>query len=103
MIKTKIVNLSYCFPGPAGICSLRLGDVNSSSVSLSWDSAFGEFDFHRVTVTNASITYTLIVPKGEQVAVVTGLMDGCSYNVSTERVRGRTAGSAAFLTVTTGR
>ncbi|KAM7396652.1 hypothetical protein PAMP_019678 [Pampus punctatissimus] len=50
-----------------------------------WDSAFGEFDFHRVTVANTSFTNTLTIPKEEQVAMVTGLVDGCSYNVSAER------------------
>lgn len=69
---------------------------------MHWDGAPGEFDFHRLTVAGASITQTLIIPKVEQVAVVTGLLDGCSYNVSAKRVRGETAGSAAFLTVTTG-
>ncbi|KAA8590153.1 hypothetical protein FQN60_014087 [Etheostoma spectabile] len=86
---------------PAGICALHLDNMNSSSVSVSWDSAFGEFDFHKVTVANTSITNTLTVAKEERVAVVTGLVDGCSYNMSAERVRGVTAGSAAFLTVTT--
>ncbi|CAJ1056803.1 phosphatidylinositol phosphatase PTPRQ [Xyrichtys novacula] len=86
---------------PAGICSLHLGHVNSSSVFVSWNSAFGEFDFHRVTVANTSATNTLTIPKEDHVAVVTGLVDGCSYNVSAERVRGVTAGSAATLTVTT--
>ncbi|XP_077939126.1 LOW QUALITY PROTEIN: phosphatidylinositol phosphatase PTPRQ [Gasterosteus aculeatus] len=85
---------------PAGICALHLGHVNSSSVSVSWDSAFGEFEFHRVTVTNTSGTTTHTVPKEERVAVVTGLVDGCSYNVSAERVRGVSAGIAASLTVT---
>lgn len=89
--------------GPAGICALHLGHVNSSSVSVSWDSAFGEFEFHRVTVTNTSGTTTHTVPKEERVAVVTGLVDGCSYNVSAERVRGVSAGIAASLTVTVGR
>lgn len=77
--------------------------MNSSSVSVSWDSAIGEFDFHRVTVANNSVTTTFTIPKEERVAVVTGLVDGCSYNVSAERVRGLKAGSAASLTVTTGR
>ncbi|XP_014873798.1 phosphatidylinositol phosphatase PTPRQ isoform X2 [Poecilia latipinna] len=86
---------------PAGLCRLHLDKVDSSSISVHWDGAPGEFDFHRVTVAGASITQTLIIPKGEQVAVVTGLLDGCSYNVSAKRVRGETAGSAAFLTVTT--
>ncbi|KAM6936927.1 phosphatidylinositol phosphatase PTPRQ [Xenentodon cancila] len=86
---------------PAGLCALRVDEVNSSSVSVSWDSAHGDFDFHRVTVANTSVTKTLTIPKKVQVAVVTGLQDGCSYNVSAERVRGGTAGSAAFLTVTT--
>ncbi|KAK1887415.1 Phosphatidylinositol phosphatase PTPRQ [Dissostichus eleginoides] len=86
---------------PAGLCALHVENINSSSVSVSWDSAVGEFDFHRVTVVNTSVTNTLTVPREKRVAVFTGLADGCSYNVSAERVRGVTAGSAAFLTVTT--
>ncbi|XP_008410634.1 phosphatidylinositol phosphatase PTPRQ isoform X3 [Poecilia reticulata] len=86
---------------PAGLCRLHLDKVDSLSISVHWDRAPGEFDFHRVTVAGASITQTLIIPKGEQVAVVTGLLDGCSYTVSAKRVRRETAGSAAFLTVTT--
>lgn len=88
---------------PAGLCPLRLADVTSSSFSVSWDSAYGEFDFHRVTVTNTSVTNTLVIPKKERVAVVTGLVEGCTYNVSVERVRGGTAGSAASLRFSTGR
>lgn len=87
---------------PAGLCPLRLAAVTSSSFSVSWDSAYGEFDFHRVTVINTSVTNTLVIPKKERVAVVTGLVEGCTYNVSVERVRGGTAGSAASLRVSTG-
>lgn len=76
---------------------------NTTSVTVSWDGASGEFDFHRLTLTNALLTNTLIVPKEERFATFTGLVDGCTYNMSAERVRGVTAGSAAFLTVTTGR
>ncbi|XP_056138465.1 phosphatidylinositol phosphatase PTPRQ [Lampris incognitus] len=86
---------------PAGICALRLVSINSSSVTVSWDSAFGQFDFHRVIVANASDTYVLTVPKEERICVATGLLGGCSYNVSAERVRGLEAGDAASLTVTT--
>ncbi|XP_008281722.1 phosphatidylinositol phosphatase PTPRQ [Stegastes partitus] len=86
---------------PAGVCGLHLDNVNSSSVFVSWDRAQGDFDFHRVNVTNTSVTNTITIPKEERVAVVTGLLDGCSYNVSAERVRGGTIGVAAFLTVTT--
>ncbi|XP_056907490.1 phosphatidylinositol phosphatase PTPRQ isoform X1 [Takifugu flavidus] len=86
---------------PSGLCPLRLADVTSSSFSVSWDSAYGEFDFHRVTVTNTSVTNTLVIPKKERVAVVTGLVEGCTYNVSVERVRGGTAGSAASLRFST--
>lgn len=88
---------------PAAVCSLHLAHINTTSVTVSWDGASGEFDFHRLTLANASFTNTLIVPKEEQVAAFTGLVDGCTYNVSAERVRGVTAGSVAFLTVTTGR
>ncbi|XP_030586423.1 phosphatidylinositol phosphatase PTPRQ isoform X2 [Archocentrus centrarchus] len=86
---------------PAGLHSLYLDHVTSSSASVSWDSAHGEFDFHRVNVTNTSVMTTLTIPKEKQVAVVTGLLGGCSYNVSVERVKGVAAGRPAFLTVTT--
>ncbi|KAM9807812.1 phosphatidylinositol phosphatase PTPRQ [Neosynchiropus ocellatus] len=88
--------------GPAGMCSLHLVHINSSSVSVGWKFASGEFDFHRVTVANTSVTNTLTIPKEERVAVVTGLLDGCSYNISAVRARGVTAGSVDFLSVTTG-
>ncbi|XP_075998501.1 phosphatidylinositol phosphatase PTPRQ [Genypterus blacodes] len=86
---------------PAGLCTLHLLSVNSSSFSVRWDNGLGEFDFHRVTVANSTVAHTLIVPKERRVAVLTGLADGCSYNVSAQRVRGVTAGSPASLTVTT--
>ncbi|XP_075894107.1 phosphatidylinositol phosphatase PTPRQ isoform X3 [Nelusetta ayraudi] len=86
---------------PAGFCSLHLAHVNTTSMTVSWDGASGEFDFHRLTLANASVERTLAVAKEERVAVFTGLLDGCTYNVSAERVRGLTAGSAAFLTATT--
>ncbi|KAF3688867.1 Phosphatidylinositol phosphatase PTPRQ [Channa argus] len=85
---------------PAGLCSLHLDYVNSSSVSVSWDRVFGEFDFHRVIVANASVTNTLIVPKEEEVAVVTGLVDGCSYNMSAERADVVSVSSGTQYTVT---
>ncbi|KAF7670338.1 hypothetical protein LDENG_00018780 [Lucifuga dentata] len=66
--------------------------MNSSSFSVSWDNAVGESDFHRVTVANNVITQMLTIPKEKRVAVVTGLMDGCSYNVSAERERGCDSG-----------
>lgn len=88
---------------PAAVCSLHLAHSNTTSVTVNWDGASGEFDFHRLTLVNALFTNTLIVPKEERVTTFTGLVDGCIYNVSAERVRGVTAGSAASLTVTTGR
>lgn len=98
--EAKILN---CVSGPAGIHHLYLDHLTSSSASVSWDSTHGEFDFHRVTVTNTLVTSTLTIPKEKQVAVVTGLLGGCSYNVTVERVKGVTAGRSAFLTVTTGK
>lgn len=80
-----------------------MAHVNTTSMTVSWDGASGEFDFHRLTLANASVERTLAVAKEERVAVFTGLLDGCTYNVSAERVRGLTAGNAAFLTATTGR
>lgn len=66
------------------------------------DAAIGQFDFHRVTVGNGSQTHTIEVSKERQVATVTGLRDGCMYNMSVERIRRGEAGTAASLTVTTG-
>lgn len=72
-------------------------------MTVSWDGASGEFDFHRLTLTRASAKRTLEVAKEQRAAVFAGLLDGCAYNVSAERVRGLTAGSATSLTATTGR
>lgn len=87
---------------PVGMCPLRLADVTPSSFSVTWDGADGGFDFHRVTVANSSATSALVIPKEERVAVVTGLAEGCAYNVTVERVRGAAAGSGASLRVSTG-
>ncbi|XP_055078550.1 phosphatidylinositol phosphatase PTPRQ [Periophthalmus magnuspinnatus] len=86
---------------PAGVCGLHLDYINSSSVSIRWDNAAGDFDFHRVTVANASVTSTWSTLKEEPVAMVAGLQDGCTYNLSVERVRGAHVGRAASLTVST--
>ncbi|XP_071272815.1 phosphatidylinositol phosphatase PTPRQ [Salvelinus alpinus] len=86
---------------PAGVCSLSLLYVNSSCAVVRWDAAIGQFDFHRVTVGNGSQTHTIEVSKERQVATVTGLRDGCMYNMSVERIRRGEAGTAASLTVTT--
>ncbi|XP_031657888.1 phosphatidylinositol phosphatase PTPRQ isoform X1 [Oncorhynchus kisutch] len=86
---------------PAGVCSLSLLYVNSSCAVVRWDAAFGQFDFHRVTVGNGSQAHTIEVSKERQVATVTGLRDGCMYNMSVERIRRGEAGTAASLTVTT--
>nr|XP_029524895.1 phosphatidylinositol phosphatase PTPRQ-like [Oncorhynchus nerka] len=86
---------------PAGVCSLSLLYVNSSCAVVRWDAAIGQFDFHRVTVRNGSQAHTIEVSKERQVATVTGLRDGCMYNMSVERIRRGEAGTAASLTVTT--
>ncbi|XP_036811524.1 phosphatidylinositol phosphatase PTPRQ isoform X4 [Oncorhynchus mykiss] len=86
---------------PAGVCSLSLLYVNSSCAVVRWDAAIGQFDFHRVTVGNGSQAHTIEVSKERQVATVTGLRDGCMYNMSVERIRRGEAGTAASLTVTT--
>ncbi|KAJ8003131.1 hypothetical protein DPEC_G00166190 [Dallia pectoralis] len=87
---------------PARVCSLFLSYVNSSCAMVRWDAAIGQFDFHMVTVDNGSHTHTLKVSSEMQVATVTGLKDGCSYNISVKRIRQRVAGAAASLTITTG-
>lgn len=80
-----------------------MAHINTTSITVSWDGASGEFDFHRLTLTGASTLRALEVAKEQRVAVFTGLLDGCTYNVSAERVKGLTAGRAAFLTAATGR
>ncbi|KAM6960599.1 phosphatidylinositol phosphatase PTPRQ [Aplochiton taeniatus] len=85
---------------PAGVHSLSLLHLNSSSAAVSWEPAAGPFDHHAVTVTGGSDARSLRVPKEEREATVTGLADGCGYNVSVARVRGGLAGSAASLRVT---
>ncbi|XP_047678606.1 phosphatidylinositol phosphatase PTPRQ isoform X2 [Tachysurus fulvidraco] len=87
---------------PAGVCSLSLFHSNSSSVTLAWDVAVGHFDFHRVTVSNDSHRWMDGVGADAQKYTASGLRDGCSYNISVERVRNRRqSGTAATLTVHT--
>ncbi|XP_017320619.3 phosphatidylinositol phosphatase PTPRQ isoform X1 [Ictalurus punctatus] len=86
---------------PAGVCSLSLSHVNSSSVTLAWDVAVGHFDFHRVTVSNDSHRWVYSVSADTREYTVSGLHDGCSYNTAVERVRNMQSGTAATLSVHT--
>ncbi|XP_053355831.1 phosphatidylinositol phosphatase PTPRQ [Clarias gariepinus] len=89
------------FTSPAGVCAISLLHVNSSSVTLAWDIGVGHFDFHRVTVSNDSHRWMYSTSTDTQEQTVSGLQDGCSYNVTVERVRKTQSGEAATLTVHT--
>ncbi|KAJ8245394.1 hypothetical protein GJAV_G00270280 [Gymnothorax javanicus] len=86
---------------PPRLCRLSLTKVNTSSVGLAWDAAAGLFDHYRLTVANASATQEVFLPPEALSYTVSGLQDGCSYNLTMERVRGTVTGRAALLTVTT--
>ncbi|XP_049339571.1 phosphatidylinositol phosphatase PTPRQ isoform X4 [Astyanax mexicanus] len=86
---------------PAGVCSLSLSHTNSSSATLLWDSAAGQFDFHQVTVRNSSHHWVLNVSNYTQEYTLSGLRDGCSYNATVERVRRTLSGATASLTINT--
>ncbi|KAL7870971.1 hypothetical protein SRHO_G00084680 [Serrasalmus rhombeus] len=86
---------------PAGLCSLTLSHINSSSATLVWDTAAGQFDFHKVMVSNTSHNWTFNVSTHTQEYMLSGLRDGCSYNATVERVRNTIRGTAATLTIHT--
>ncbi|XP_036441297.1 phosphatidylinositol phosphatase PTPRQ [Colossoma macropomum] len=86
---------------PAGLCSLTLSHINSSSATLVWDTAAGQFDFHKVTVSNISHHWTFNVSTHTQEYTLSSLRDGCSYNATVERVRNALRGAAATLTIHT--
>ncbi|KAF5893565.1 phosphatidylinositol phosphatase PTPRQ isoform X3, partial [Clarias magur] len=86
---------------PPGVCSISLSHFNSSSITLAWDVAVGHFDFHRVTVSDNSHRWMYNVSTDTQERTVSGLRDGCSYNVTVERVRKLQSGKQATLTVHT--
>ncbi|XP_037395653.1 phosphatidylinositol phosphatase PTPRQ isoform X2 [Pygocentrus nattereri] len=86
---------------PAGLCSLTLSHINSSSATLVWDTAAGQFDFHKVMVSNTSHNWTFNVSTHTQEYMLSGLRDGCSYNATVERVRNTLRGTAATLTIHT--
>ncbi|KAJ8402413.1 hypothetical protein AAFF_G00369020 [Aldrovandia affinis] len=87
---------------PARVCSLSLTHVNSSSAGVVWEPAAGPFDHYRLTVANASVERELNVSRENLAYAVSGLQDGCTYNVTVDRVRSGVRGVAASLTVTTG-
>ncbi|KAJ8332433.1 hypothetical protein SKAU_G00426060 [Synaphobranchus kaupii] len=86
---------------PARLCCLSLMHLNSSSVGLVWEPAPGMFDHYRLTVVNASALQEVTLPRESLSYTVSGLQDGCTYNLTMDRVRGMVKGTAAFLTVTT--
>lgn len=84
------------------MCSLSLSHFNTSSITLAWDVAVGHFDLHRVTVSSESQRWVYSVSADAREFTAGGLRDGCSYNVTVERVRNTQTGTAATLTVHTG-
>ncbi|KAI4902613.1 hypothetical protein NFI96_032935 [Prochilodus magdalenae] len=86
---------------PAGLCSLTVEHINSSSATLVWDPAAGQFDFHKVTVSNRSHHWTFNVSAHAQEYTLNDLRDGCSYNATVERVRNTLRGAAVTLTIHT--
>ncbi|XP_046721007.1 phosphatidylinositol phosphatase PTPRQ-like isoform X2 [Silurus meridionalis] len=86
---------------PAGVCSLTLSQSNSSSFTVTWDVAFGHFDFHRVKVSDRVRRWAYDVNAEAREYTASSLRDGCSYNATVERVRNMQTGKAASLTVHT--
>ncbi|XP_036375557.1 phosphatidylinositol phosphatase PTPRQ [Megalops cyprinoides] len=93
--------LKHVLTRPASVRSLSLIHVNSSSAEITWESAVGPFDHYRLTVVNDSVVQEVNVSKDSLAYTASGLQDGCTYNVTVERVRNGVGGTAASLTVTT--
>ncbi|KAL6478813.1 hypothetical protein MHYP_G00122460 [Metynnis hypsauchen] len=85
---------------PAGLCSLILSHINSSSATLVWDTAAGQFDFHKVMVSNTSHNWTFNVSTHTQEYMLSGLRDGCSYNATVERANVSSVSPGTSYTVT---
>ncbi|XP_061085824.1 phosphatidylinositol phosphatase PTPRQ [Conger conger] len=85
---------------PARVCCVSLMHVNSSSVGLAWEPAEGQFDHYRLTMTGASATREVTLPRESLSYTLSGLRDGCTYNLTVGRVSRAVRGAAARLTVT---
>ncbi|XP_023666780.2 phosphatidylinositol phosphatase PTPRQ-like isoform X2 [Paramormyrops kingsleyae] len=86
---------------PAPVCSLSLTRVDTSSASIAWESAAGQFDHYELSVSNASSSRTVHISKEVLAYTVSGLLDGCSYSVTMDRVGNGVRGTPASLKVLT--
>ncbi|XP_048863793.1 LOW QUALITY PROTEIN: phosphatidylinositol phosphatase PTPRQ-like [Brienomyrus brachyistius] len=86
---------------PAPVCSLSLTRVDTSSASIAWESAAGQFDHYELSVSNASMSRTVHISKELLAFTVSGLLDGCSYNMTVDRVGNGVHGTPASLKVLT--
>ncbi|XP_018621246.2 phosphatidylinositol phosphatase PTPRQ-like isoform X2 [Scleropages formosus] len=87
--------------GPARVCSLSLAHINVSSATVSWEAGVGQFDHYRLTVHNGSVGQVLTLSRESLGHTLSGLLDGCLYNITVDRVRNGVAGASAFLTFRT--
>ncbi|KAL4659549.1 phosphatidylinositol phosphatase PTPRQ-like isoform X3 [Arapaima gigas] len=86
---------------PARVCSLSFTHINMSSATVSWETGRGQFDHYRLTVHNATATQEYTVSRESLNHTVSGLLDGCLYNITVGRVKNGVAGDAASLTIRT--
>ncbi|XP_067276105.1 phosphatidylinositol phosphatase PTPRQ isoform X2 [Pseudorasbora parva] len=86
---------------PAGICSLSVSQINTTSATVSWAPAAGHLDFYKVTISNSSHIWTLDASPHLQEVTINGLWSGCSYNATVQRFRNSISGSAATISIHT--
>ncbi|KAM9028993.1 phosphatidylinositol phosphatase PTPRQ isoform 2-T2 [Ara ararauna] len=82
---------------PAGICSLTLKMVNTSSATLMWNPTKTNFTSYKASLSNGTFIKKFRIPETLADFSVTNLTAGGIYNFTLQRLRGNIEGASASI------
>ncbi|XP_021240934.1 phosphatidylinositol phosphatase PTPRQ isoform X5 [Numida meleagris] len=84
---------------PAGICSLLLKMVNTSSATLMWNPTKTNFTSYKASLSNSTFIRKFMIPGAVSNFSVTNLTAGGIYNFTLQRLQGNIEGALAFIEI----
>ncbi|OXB69015.1 hypothetical protein ASZ78_012843 [Callipepla squamata] len=98
-IKIISINLNDFTIEPAGICSLALKMVNTSSATLMWNPTRSNFTSYKASLSNSTFISKFMIPGAVSNFTVTNLTAGGVYNFTLRRLQGNIEGAPAFIEI----
>ncbi|OXB73911.1 UNVERIFIED_CONTAM: hypothetical protein H355_008106 [Colinus virginianus] len=98
-IKIISINLIDFTIEPAGICSLALKMVNTSSATLMWNPTKSNFTSYKASLSNSTFISKFMIPGAVSNFTVTKLTAGGVYNFTLRRLQGNIEGAPAFIEI----